>query len=334
MGCVGGLLLATTVVGHRWWTFGRFVEHTDDAYVGGNITEISPHVAGFITDIAVTDNQFVHAGQLLISIAPDDFQAASAHAAALVAQRRAMLASLQAQMMLQHSLIQQAQAELASQRDALQFAAQDAQRYQDLANAHAGTRRDAERAATAWRSAQSAVAAAGAHWQAARQQLVVLDASIGEAQAALREAEAQLQTARLNLGYTRIRAPIDGYVGDRAAQVGAYVTAGTQLLSIVPAHGLWVDANFKEDQIGAMRPGQLVRVVADVLPDRAFHGHVASLAPATGAVFSVIPAQNATGNFTKIVQRVPVRIVLDGRDGTLGLLRPGLSVSASVDTRR
>ena len=126
------------------------------------------------------------------------------------------------------------------------------------------------------------------------------------------QAQADLQTARLNLGYTEIRAPIDGYVGNRAAQVGAYVAAGTYLLSVVPSHGLWVDANFKEDQLARMTPGEPATVVADVLPGHAFHGHVASLAPGTGAVFSVIPPENATGNFTKIVQRVPVRILLDG----------------------
>jgi membrane fusion protein (multidrug efflux system) len=161
----------------------------------------------------------------------------------------------------------------------------------------------------------------------------VLDAAVGEAQASLAQAEAELQTAQLNVGYTEIRSPIDGYVGDRSAQVGAYVTAGTHLLSVVPTQGLWVDANFKEDQIGAMHPGDPVKIVLDVIPDQPFHGHVLSLAPATGAVFSVIPPQNATGNFTKIVQRLPVRIALDTDDATSGLLRPGLSTTASVDTR-
>jgi membrane fusion protein, multidrug efflux system len=126
---------------------------------------------------------------------------------------------------------------------------------------------------------------------------------------------------------------MDGYVGNRSAQVGAYVATGTDLLSVVPAHGLWVDANFKEDQIARMKPGDPVTFVADVLPSRTFHGHVASLAPATGAVFSVIPPQNATGNFTKIVQRVPIRVALDGDAQQLGLLRAGLSTTVSVNTR-
>jgi Barrel-sandwich domain of CusB or HlyD membrane-fusion len=147
------------------------------------------------------------------------------------------------------------------------------------------------------------------------------------------QAKADLETARLNLGYTEICSPIDGYVGNRAAQVGAYVANGAYLVSVIPAHGLWVDANFKEDQLAEMRPGQPATIVADVLPGRAFRGHVESLAPGTGAVFSVIPPENATGNFTKIVQRVPVRIALDDGAASLGELRPGLSTTVSVDTK-
>ncbi len=175
--------------------------------------------------------------------------------------------------------------------------------------------------------------ARGPGWRRRGSGSKVIAADTGAAEAAVAQAQADLQTARLNLGYTEIRAPIDGYVGNRAAQVGAYVTPGTYLLSISPAHGLWVDANFKEDQLAGMRPGQQATVVADVLPGHVLHGHVLSLAPATGAIFSVIPPENATGNFTKIVQRVPVRIALDGADATLGTLRPGLSTTVSVDTR-
>jgi membrane fusion protein (multidrug efflux system) len=160
-----------------------------------------------------------------------------------------------------------------------------------------------------------------------------LGANIEEASAAVAQAKADLETARLDLGYTEIRSPIEGYVGNRAAQVGAYVAQGTYLLSIAPARGLWVDANFKEDQLARVKPGQPATVAADVLPGRVFHGHVLSLAPATGAVFSVIPPENATGNFTKIVQRVPVRIALDDQNAILGAIRPGLSTYATVDTR-
>jgi len=144
---------------------------------------------------------------------------------------------------------------------------------------------------------------------------------------------ADRDTAQLNLGYTELRAPIDGTVGNRSARTGAYATIGAQLMSLVPAHGLWVDANFKENQLAHMHAGLPATIEADVLPGQTFHGHVASLAPATGAMFSVLPPENATGNFTKIVQRVPVRVLLDGDAATLGLLRPGLSVNAAVDQR-
>jgi membrane fusion protein (multidrug efflux system) len=192
---------------------------------------------------------------------------------------------------------------------------------------------DAQRSASVQQQARSTLVAGGAALEAGRQQLKVLEAQIAEANASLAQARSDLETARLNLGYTEIRAPIDGYVGNRAAQVGAYVAAGAYLVSVIPSNGLWVDANFKEDQLTHMTDGDAATVVADVLPGHAFRGHVASLAPGTGAVFSIIPAENATGNFTKIVQRVPVRVALDGGDPELTRLRPGLSITADVDTR-
>jgi membrane fusion protein (multidrug efflux system) len=166
---------------------------------------------------------------------------------------------------------------------------------------------------------------------AAERQIDVIDTQKRQTEAALAAAVADRDTARLNLSYTVLRAPIDGTVGNRSARLGAFATVGAQLLSIVPARGLWVDANFKESQLTHMRPGQLATIEADVLPRKVFRGRVASLAPATGAQFSVLPPENATGNFTKIVQRVPVRIVLEREAATLGQLRPGLSVTAEVD---
>jgi len=234
---------------------------------------------------------------------------------------------------LQQAMIRQAEADLAAMAARAKFAGADAVRYRDLASTTFGTRQNAERASAADEEAQSATKSAQARLLAARQQLTVLEAEIAEARAGVAQANADLETARLNLGYTEIRSPIDGYVGNRAAQVGAYVANGAYLLSIIPAQGLWVDANFKEDQLAHMRPGQPATVVADVLPGKIFQGHVESLAPGTGAVFSVIPPENATGNFTKIVQRVPVRVALDDGDARLGELRPGLSTTVTVDTR-
>jgi membrane fusion protein (multidrug efflux system) len=333
LAALGLLTLAALWYGEQWWTAGRFIESTDDAYVGGDVTPIAPHVAGFVAQILVKDNQHVRQGQPLIRLDARDFQAALDRASATVTQRQAALASLEARTTLQQAVIQQAAADLAAKKAAAVFAAEDAVRYRTLAKVEAGSRQNAQRALAADQSAQAAVLAASAALDAAKQQLAVLQTEIAGAKAAEAQAEAERQTAQLDLGYTEIDSPIDGYIGDRSAQVGAYVTAGTDLLSIVPAHGLWVDANFKEDELARMKPGEPATVIADVLPGRVFHGHVVSLAPATGAVFSVIPPQNATGNFTKIVQRVPVRIALDGSDATLGLLRPGLSTTVSVNTK-
>jgi len=327
------LLIGAAEYGQHWWTVGRFVESTDDAYVGGDVTPIAPHVAGFVQQILVSDNQRVHAGQVLARLDPDDYQAALNHADAALKGRVAELGNLRAKRVLQSSIIEGADADLAAREAQAEFAATDARRYQALAVTAAGSRQNAEKSLADERATQAAVRSAHATLDGARQQLAVLDSEIAAAEAGVAQAAADLRTAQLNLGYTEITSPIDGYIGNRYAQVGAYVASGTTLLSVVPARGLWVDANFKEDQLAAMKPGDATTVVADVLPGRPLHGHVASLAPATGAVFSVIPAQNATGNFTKIVQRVPVRIALDGDAGELGLLRPGLSVTARVDTR-
>jgi membrane fusion protein, multidrug efflux system len=319
--------------GYDWWTVGRFIEATDDAYAGGNVTAVSPHVAGFVAEIAVADNQYVRAGQLLVRLDNRDYQAAFGHAAAVAREKQAALAGLQAKYAWQQAVVRQARATLDGRLAQATFAGEDAVRYRDLALTSFGSRQNAERAISTDRAAQSATQSAEAGLTAARQQLTVLDDGIAEAKAEVAQAQADLETARLNLGYTEIRAPIDGYIGNRAAQVGAYVASGAYLLSVIPAHGLWVDANFKEDQLARMRPGQAATVIADVLPGKMFHGRVQSLAPGTGAVFSVIPPENATGNFTKIVQRVPVRIALDDGDATLGELRPGLSMTVSVDTR-
>ncbi len=332
---VAGLAVAAGAAwyGYDWWTNGRFIESTDDAYVGGNVTPIAPHIAGFVAAILVTDNQHVSAGQVLVRLDDRDMRAAADHAEAVLRQRTAALDSLRARTVVQQSLIRQASAEVDAKTAQAAFSRLDAARYHTVAASGAGSRQDEQRAISVNQQAQAAIDSAQASLAAARQQMTVLAADTASAEAAVGQAEADLQTARLNLGYTEIRAPVDGYVGNRAAQAGAYVSTGTYLLTIIPSHGLWVDANFKEDQLARMKPGQAATVVADVAPGHALHGHIASLAPGTGAVFSVIPPENATGNFTKIVQRVPVRIVLDGDDAALGRIRPGLSTIASVDIR-
>jgi membrane fusion protein (multidrug efflux system) len=331
---LGGLLaLSAARYGYDWWSIGRFLESTDDAYVGGDVTPISPHVAGFVAQILAADNAYVREGQPLIRLDARDFRATVDHADAVLAARRAALASLEAKEALQHSAIRQAKADLDAKTAEAGFARQDALRYRALALSSAGSRQSAERASAQDVAAQASVASSSAGLDAAKQQLAVLDAGVAEARAGVAEAEADLRTAKLDLGYTDISSPVDGYLANRAAEIGAYVSGGAYLATVIPAHGLWVDANFKEDQLERMEPGQSATIVADVLPDHVFRGHVVSLAPATGAVFSVIPAENATGNFTKIVQRVPVRIRVDDGDPMLRALRPGLSMNVSVDTR-
>ena len=247
-----GLALSITLggvgYGRYWWNVGRFIESTDDAYAGGNVTAVAPHVAGFIAQILVTDNQHVQAGELLIRLDGRDFQAAFDHAQAVTAKQQAALAGLEAKYVLQQAMINRAEADLNAKTARATFAVADAARYRELALTTFGTRQNAERAAAVHEEAQSAIKSAQAGLTAARQQLTVLEAGIAEARAGVAQAKADLETARLNLGYTEIRSPIDGYVGNRAAQVGAYVANGAYLLSVIPAQGLWVDANFKEDQ--------------------------------------------------------------------------------------
>lgn len=328
------VVIVLAVLGFRYWTVGRFFETTDDAYVGGDVTAMSPHVPGFIGAIGVADNAFVRRGQLIIKLDDRDFQAAADRAAALVEQKQAALADLDAQVGLQNANIAASEADLQGKRAAAAFARDDNARYQGLMRAVATSRQDVQRAESNDAQARSAVTASQANVSATRRQLLVLQAAIAQAKADLTEAQADLRTAQLNLSYTQIRSPVDGYLGNRAVRVGAYVVAGSYLGSITPKDGLWVDANFKEDQLARMTPGQPAIVTADQMPDRHFRGHVASLSPGTGATFSVIPPENATGNFTKIVQRVPVRIVLDPGQEGLERLRPGLSITAEVDTRK
>ncbi|MES2073208.1 MAG: HlyD family secretion protein [Pseudomonadota bacterium] len=325
--------IAAAGYGYHWWTEARFLQKTDDAYVGGNVTVMGPKVAGYITQVAVTDNQLVHAGDLLIKIDDRDYQAALAKAEGAVAAQQALLANLDATRSLQNAVIQQAQAGIhASDADTLRTH-DDQARYQNLASRAAVSLQSSQKADADYKQALANGQRSQAALVAAQRQVDVIGAQKMQAQAALAQAVAERDIAKLNLAYTEIRAPIDGVIGNRRARNGAYATPGSQLLSVVPASGLWVDANFKEGQLARMQPGQRATIEADVLPGKVLHGTVASLAPATGAQFSVLPPENATGNFTKIVQRVPVRILLDAEDSRLGTLRPGLSVVAEVDLR-
>jgi len=319
--------------GWYWWTTGGFVQWTDDAYIGAEVTPLSSRVAGFIERVAVVDNQSAKAGDLLVKIDDRDYRAQLAHAEASVAVRQATLANLDAKRHLQEAVIEEASADIAATTAELARAKSDVDRYRTLSDNRIASVQRFQQADADYEKAQAAARKARAVLDAAERELSVIDAEKQQSQAALHQAAADRDLARLNLDYTEIRAPIDGVVGNRSARAGAYATIGSQLLAIVPLSALWVDANFKESQLARLREGQPAEVIADALPGVRFHGRVASLAPATGAQFSIIPPENATGNFTKIVQRVPVRIRLDDHAAEFGRLRPGLSVVVRVDGR-
>jgi membrane fusion protein (multidrug efflux system) len=330
---VVAVVVGAAVFGMHWWTVGRFLESTDDAYVGGDVTVMGPKVAGYITEIKVVDNQFVHAGELLVKIDDRDYVAALNKAEGSVAAEEALLANLDATEQLQHAVVSQSKAGIDAANAETVRSRDDQVRYQTLSSRSAVSVESFQRADATYKTAQANGAKAQAAMLASQRQLDVIATQKQQARAALIQAKAERDMARLNVGYTELRAPVDGVIGNRRARVGAFAAANSQLLAVVPASGLWVDANFKEDQLAHMHPGQAVTIEADVLPGQVFHGHLDSLAPATGAQFSVLPPENATGNFTKIVQRVPVRVYLDGEDGKLGKLRPGLSVIAEIDTK-
>jgi membrane fusion protein, multidrug efflux system len=332
-GLVFVLLTGAGSYGRYWWETGRFLESTDDAYVGGDVTVIASRVSGFVAEVLVTDNQKVRAGDLLLRIDDRDYRAALARAEAAVAAQDATLLNLDATRRLQEAVIAQARADLAAAQAEAARTRFDFDRYRQLSASQYASEQRFQQADADDKKAAAAVEKARATLDAAERRIAVIDTQKRQAEAAREQAVAERETARLNVGYTEIRAPVDGTVGNRSARVGSYATPGASLIAIVPADGLWVDANFKESQLAQMRPGEPASVVADVLPGETFAGHVESLAPATGAQFSVLPPENATGNFTKIVQRVPVRIRLDGEGGRLGRLRPGLSVTATVDRR-
>jgi len=319
--------------GWYWWHVLRFLQSTDDAYVQSDVTVISPKVEGYIKKVKVTDNQEVAEGAVLFVIDDRDFKAKVAQAEAAVAIEEASVASYDARLKLQQSMIDQAGAALASAEADLDREQQDYKRYSALMTSDFASRQRFEQAQADARKGEAAVARSRAALAAEQNQLAVLRSQQREEQARLQQARANLQLAQNDLDNTVIRAPVSGIAGNRAGQVGQYVKAGTQLLSLVPLPRVYVTANFKETQLTRMRPGQLAEVSVDAYPDLTLEGRIESFAPGSGAQFSLLPPDNATGNFTKIVQRVPVRIALPASGPLMALLRPGLSVTVTVDTR-
>jgi len=325
-------IAAVADLGYDYLTTGRYLESTDDAYVKADSTIISPKVSGYIAQVLVGDNQPVKAGQLLAGIDDRDFKAALDQAHADVAASEAAVRNLEALIALQQPIIEQGTADVAAAEANLQFAQEEQVRYDGLMKTGSGTIQRAQQTDAALREKIAQLQHGKSGLLAAQRKVDVLTTERAKAVAQLDRARAVEAQAALNLSYTKITAPVEGTVGARSLRVGQFVQAGTQLMAVVPLDGVYVVANFKETQLTHVRNGQPVEIQIDSFHGTKLRGHVDSLSPASGLEFALLPPDNATGNFTKIVQRVPVKIVLD--DHTLtGLLRPGMSAEPTVDTK-
>lgn len=318
--------------GHDYWTVGRFIESTDDAYVKADYTTVAPKVAGYIKEVLVNDNDVVKAGQVIARIDDRDFKAALNQAKADVKAADAAITNVDAQIDLQQSVIGQAKASIDASNASLVFAKSEAARYARLIASGAGSQSKAEQTRSLMDQASAAVEREQAALVAAQSKVPVLKTQRDQSVAQRDRAAAAAQQAELNLSYTNILSAVDGTVGARSIRIGQFVTSGTQLMAVVPLHSVYVVANFKETQLTYVRPGQMVEVKVDSFPDLEVKGHVDSIAPASGLEFSLLPPDNATGNFTKIVQRIPVKIIIDDEE-LAGRLRSGMSVEPEIDTR-
>jgi membrane fusion protein (multidrug efflux system) len=325
-----GLMLALPVAagGYLYWDYAGHFESTDDAFIAARQFAIAPKVSGYLTAVPVTDNQHVSAGDVIARIDDRDYRNALAEADAQVAAAQAGIANIDAQLNAQQAQIAANEAQVAQAKAALVFARQQADRYEALARTTYGTVQNAQQYSSQLRQQQAALDTSQANLNLAQRQVEALQAQRKSAVATLAQDEAQRDQAQLNLSYTTVTAAQPGRVVNLSAAVGQFAQPGTNLTMFVPDE-VWVDANFKETQLDAMRPGDTVALEIDAYPERAIRGHVASLQPGSGTAFSLLPAENATGNYVKIVQRVPVKILLDNppTDVALG---PGMSVVPTV----
>jgi membrane fusion protein (multidrug efflux system) len=333
---VGASLLAiagAVYLGAEYWTVGRFQVSTDDAYVKADNTTIAPKVSGYIGAVLVADNEQVKAGQVLARIDDRDYRAAMDQSSADVEAAKAAAATKQALLTAQQSAIDAARATIAVDQANQTFAEQEDRRYSQLAATGYGSVQNAQQAASRIATARATTARDIAALENATRQLDVLKAELSQAQATVARDEALARQAALNLSYAAIVSPIDGVVGNRTLRVGQYVQAGTQLMAVVPASAAYIIANYKETQLTDVRAGQPATIAIDMFPGVTFYGHVDSIAPASGQEFALLPPDNATGNFTKVVQRIPVKIVLDPASALADELRPGMSVYPTIDTK-
>jgi membrane fusion protein, multidrug efflux system len=336
MAAIAALLLALgagAAFAQYWWITGRYLVSTDDAYVGARSSTLSPKVSGYIADVAVEDNAHVRAGDVIVRIDDGDYRLAVQTAHDQVAVQRATIDRLGRQVVAQQASVDQAKAQLASARAAATRTDLELKRQQELATRQINSRAALEQAQANYDQAVAGVQAGEAGVESAVASVEVLKAQKEEAARTLQQYQTQLAKAERDLSFTVLRAPFDGVVGNRAVQVGDYVQPTQRLASLVPLVAVYIDANFKETQLSRLKAGQPVSISVDALPGQSFEGRVASLAPASGSVFSLLPPDNATGNFTKIVQRLPVRILLPADVAEQGVLRPGMSVVVKVNTK-
>jgi membrane fusion protein, multidrug efflux system len=326
---LGGVLLAAIAGGgYLWWDDASHFETTDDAFIAARQFAITPKISGYIAEVPVTDNQHVEAGQVIARIDDRDYRTALAQAEAQVDAAQASIANIDAQITVQQAQVAQNSSQVQQQQASLTFAQQQASRYSNLAKDGWGTVQAAQQYTSQQGQGEAALRSAQSALVAAARQLEVLKAQRGSAEANVAQADAQREQAKLNLSYTTVAAAQPGRVVQLSGAVGQYAQPGTALTMFVP-DDVWVTANFKETQLDHMRPEDKVALHIDAYPDRTIEGHVASVQPGSGTAFSLLPAENATGNYVKIVQRVPVKIVLDNPPSDVAL-GPGMSVEPSV----
>ena len=330
---LGVVALVGIGYGVRWLVYGRYIESTDDAYLRADAVTVAPRVSGYIDQVYVVDNQMVRAGDPLLRIDARNYQAALSQQDATVEARNADINAADNQLAQQEAAVEQAQAQLVGTEANAKYAREEAERYKGLRDAGVETDERYAQAVNERNQTAAAVLGAQASVKVAQRQLQTLRSQVAQAHAQLQAARASANTARLNLEDTIVRASIAGRIGDKTAQLGQFVQPGTRMMSVVPVQDVYLVANFKETQVRDMRVGQQATVTVDAIGDGDIPGVIDSFAPGTGAQFALLPPENATGNFIKIVQRVPVRIRLKPAKDIAARLLPGLSVRVEVDTR-
>jgi len=330
--CLVVLLIGFLCWLYYYWTYDRYQQETNDAYLKVDQITVSPQTSGYVTQVLVADNQQVKAGDVLVKIDPLPYEAKLSQAEAQIDAANADIMRYQAQIRQQEAQIEQAYAELAGARSNLRFFTDEVARYRPLVDSGAETKEKFDQMENSLHEAAAQENADVAQASSAERMIDTLKAQVAQARAQLELAKAQTMQARIDLDYTSVHASFDGRIGNKTVRTGQYMQPGSRMMSLIPLQEIYCEANYKETQIGLMRVGQPVKISVDTLPQVEIRGEVESFSPGTGAEFSLLPPENATGNFTKIVQRIPVRIRLITDDDTRAILVPGLSVETTVDT--